>query len=309
MKVGIYVRCKDEKNIIEFMNHYYGIGFDFIFFLDHNSKIPINEVIGDLFKKNTFHILKYEGNLDNLNNSIFFNNNILPIIKKNMDYCFYVDMDEYLVLKKFHNIQNVILHYQPFDMLKINWLLFGNNNIKKIDNNLTLKEKFTMSSNIFNPHVKSLAKVSSIKTAYNPHFFMLDDKKCIIKNIFNNLSPEDPFDKEILSHEINDVNIYLAHYVVQDTCKFILRRFGRITDNINCLKIKNLEHFIKMLNDNIDKIIDYFHDDISSFDKYFTDIPDVKYYENEIKSIKGFFNSHNSNNVQNLDVLSTTKIL
>lgn len=307
MRTGIYVRCRDEVNIIEFMKHYYNIGFDYIFFLDHNSKIPINVIIGDTFNKKNFYVLRYDGILENLNNSFFFNNNILPIIKKNMDYCIYIDMDEYLVLKDFSDIKNVILHYSPFDMLKINWLFFGNNNIKKIDDNSTLKNKYTSSSNSFNPHVKSFVKVSSIYTNNNPHFFLLNNKKCIIKNIFNNPSLEDPFDKEILPYNINDVNIYLAHYITQDTKTFILRRFGRKTGTINILKINNEEHFINMINNNIDTIVDYLHNDVSTFEKYFDDNSNVKNYKEEIKHIKHFLNMHNANNVKNFDVLNMNK--
>lgn len=306
VKTGIYVRCRDEDNIIEFMKHYYNIGFDYIFFLDHNSKIPISKIIGNMFNQNTFYILRYDGKINNLHIPQFFNTNILPIIKKNMDYCFYIDMDEYLVLKNFSNIKNVILHYQPFDMLKINWLLFGNNNIKKTNNNLTLKDKYTSSSNVFNIHVKSLVKVSSINGNNNPHFFLLNDKKCIIKNVFNNLSPEDSFDKEIMTYNINDINIYLAHYFTQDTKTFILRKFGRITGNVLIFNLDNNEHFIKMINTNIDKIVNYLHDDILTFDKYFGVNQDVKYYENNIKYMRDFFTSHNTNNVKNFDVINTT---
>ena len=152
-----------------------------------------------------------------------------------------------------------------------------------------------------------MVKVSSINSNYNPHFFLLNDKKCIIKNVFNNPSPEDPFDEEILTYKIDDVNIYLAHYITLDTKSFILRRFGRMTQNVICLKLDNNEHFLNMINSNINKIVDYYHDDISTFDKYFIDVQDVKYYENEIKSIKGFFNFHNTNILKNYDVINSKK--
>lgn len=43
-----------------------------------------------------------------------FFNVILPMLKeKNTDYCLHVDMDEYLVLKNFTNIKDIINHYSP----------------------------------------------------------------------------------------------------------------------------------------------------------------------------------------------------
>jgi hypothetical protein len=44
MRVGVYVRSKNEINTIEFIEHYFGLGFDFILFLDHMSITPIKNI-------------------------------------------------------------------------------------------------------------------------------------------------------------------------------------------------------------------------------------------------------------------------
>ena len=48
--VGVCVKCKDELNVIEFMEHYYSLGFCYIFFVDDKSNPSVQSIIGERFK-------------------------------------------------------------------------------------------------------------------------------------------------------------------------------------------------------------------------------------------------------------------
>ena len=311
IKTGVYVRNKDEANIIEFMEHYYSLGFDYIIILDDHSKIHPSSIIGDRFV-NKYKIIQIEKNIidkftystDYLNDDNLFIVSILPELKQNMDYCLYVDMDEYLVIKKYKNINEVIDYYQPFDQLKINWLFFGNNDIKICQDLSNLKPLFTKSALKLNRHVKSIVNLSKIQNLNNPHFFIT--KNGINKNILNELTDESPFEYSMTNYCFKEIDIYIAHYITQDTYSFIYRRFTRNTshlylvlNNINdfndkCITKHNLLNYI---NDNINTIIGYVHGD-NDDESIFIDI--YRYTFAYIKNV--FFASHNCNEIKNFDL-------
>ena len=91
------------------------------------------------------------------------------IIKKKYKWCAFIDVDEFIVLKKHDNIKN-FLKYINFDRgaLGINWVLFGNNNHIKYEEKPVIK-RFTKSSNIPDKHIKSIINTNDILDFYNPH--------------------------------------------------------------------------------------------------------------------------------------------
>jgi len=309
VKSGVYVKNKDEMNIIEFMEHYYSLGFDYIVMLDDHSQIHPSCVIGDKFE-GKYKIIQIEKNIidtfprpiDYLNDARIFHIYILPELKEYMDYCLNVDMDEYLVIRKFKNINEVIDFYQPFDQLKINWLFFGNNNIKKNDDLCKLKPLFTKSGAKMENMVKSFVKVNSIITGGCSHTYNIDG---INKNVLNNITPDYfPSDTNVWGLSFTEVNLYIAHYIAQDTYTFVKRRFGRYTAYYE--SVKNIEHLIVNIiereklvnytNNNINDIVDYVHGDTNDIN-IFLDV-----YRDYIQFIKGFYTSHNKNETNNFDL-------
>ena len=262
---GIYVRNKDEVNFIEFMEHYYSLGFDYIIILDDHSKIHPSSIICNKFI-NKYKIIqiektiidKFTNSIDYLNDNGIFISSILPELKKHMDYCLYVDMDEYLVIKKYKNINEVIDYYQPFDQLKINWLFFGNNDIKICQDLSNLKPLFTKSALKLNRHVKSIVNLNKIQNLYNPHFFTT--KNGITKNILNKLTDESPFEENICNYCFKEIDLYIAHYITQDTYSFIRRRFCRGTTNlfsvVNIINDKSItkQNLLNYINEENEKL-------------------------------------------------------
>jgi hypothetical protein len=306
MRVGIYTRCKDEDNLIEFMEHYYSIGFNFILIYDDSSIPPIKDVLHDKFtnKYEIIDISKFPNSTPQEtsrrhNDGNFFVEYILPKIQKYMDYCLYVDIDEYLVLKNFINIKEVIEYYQPFDQLKINWILFGNNYIKNAEHKRDrLIPTFKRSAQYCNIHVKCLTRVNKINTARNPHFFLTFHGKN--KNILNETTNESPFEEKLVNYRGEDIPIYIAHYIVQGTYSFVKRRFCRYTANVGALmdtyNLGSITDVLKYFNDNIDIIVDFMHGD--------RDDGILPQYKLAIESIRqGFFNSHNCNEIENSDLM------
>ena len=161
---------------------------------------------------------------------------MLPDLKKkNIDFVFQIDIDEFLFLSTFKSINDLIQHYMPFDVLKINWVLFGSNGLieNTSDNIINTFKKSDIKLCKATGGLKSLTRVSKIdieKNQYGPHCLPIV-KDSIVKNIFNNILPTyekitdiTPFlsDNELFN---NNNNIYIAHYACQDYKTFIKRKF------------------------------------------------------------------------------------
>lgn len=316
---GVIVRVKDEPNIIEWMLYHFNMGFNYILINDDTSKPSVQEIIDDynnkIFKLGNSKILKElmehygsinENNyqiinifpnrpdnvLPELNHPIKFWSKVLPIVKEKMDYTLLLDIDEYLVLKDdFKTINDVINYYGNFDQLRINWLLFGNNYLKKADNT-TLIKNYTRSDEYLFHQSKCLTKVSSIKSCHDPHFFDLYPSKQIDIDIFGN-----PF-KQFKENQVNNdknVKLYISHYRNTDTETFMRRRYLRLTNNI-------FFNFDKNIN-NVKNYFLQYKDDIINF------INDTKNHKlkdtsrlRDIFKVKKDFDKFNRNNVINNDL-------
>lgn len=270
MRIGIYVRIYNEKNIIEWMDYHYKCGFDFILFYDDYSQPSVKSIIEDYGKFNKSKYLVLErlfekieyGKESPLNNGENFKTYILPHIQKHMDYVLYIDMDEYLYLNKYKNIKELIKDFGNFDGIIINWKIFAKNILKNNSNQLI--NTFLYSKKDYHNMGKTLAKVSSIKTSVNPHTFILNknDNDSITLNVLKEKTKKNQrVAVEKINHKLNKYNsnniIYIAHYVAQDLTTFFYRRFYNmlLIENPNNTKlIKNYHDTFSHLIKNYDNI-------------------------------------------------------
>ena len=289
MKVGLYVRCKDEKNLEEFMKYYYSLGFDYIIIFDDFSSPSVKKIVNNFnFDKSKYDIVS-NIKVSNIDNSqVLFKKIIYPKLKKHTDYVLYVDLDEYLYMGDFKNIKELIKTYAPFDQLKINWVLFGNNN-KMFNNPSNILDNFTKSSQKFNKHVKCLVKTDSILLNDNPHFFYLKENS-LIKNTLNKETDIGPFEENLENYTFDKSNVYIAHYIIQDTNTYLNRRVFR--NGTNTLNFKK-NGFPTFVNDNRQLILEILH-----YNK------DYNGEQNElVNELKNYFNEHNCNNKDNYDLI------
>jgi hypothetical protein len=277
MKTCVYVNVKNEKRIIEFVKYYYKIGIDYFIFFDDNSTIDVKDVlIQNNVNENNYSVL-YTGKRNFFygvyNTKEHWYNEIIPLlIKNNIDYVLHVDADEFLFLGKHKNISEMIESYQPFDSLRINWLVFGSNNIIRNKTDSIIRQ-FDKSSSQLSNYIKCLTKVKSICSDHNswfpsPHVLSINNN-CIKKNIFNEIVNNNNANTQDLSiKESSKAPIYIAHYMCQDITTFIDRKvcskifllvskkFNLTDDIINLIQNnkKLFAHFIskKDINDEVE---------------------------------------------------------
>ena len=239
-------------------------------------------------------------------------------------------MDEYLILNHYYNIQQIIEKYSPFDEITINWLLFGNSNVKESNRN-TMFDVFVNSDNKLNVHVKSFLKVDSIIAANNPHR-VFTKRSSIYKNIYNEVIDnyytnmyDDKFkgrDDGVnffskLSNEklmySNNVPMYLAHFIINDTFNFYRRRYYNYGSSRRYEIKRNYvnqnftnEDIQLLLNDKSQEIIDMLHSNDDGkiallIEKHYNDKNDS--YKASIRNILlnviNFYRGHNCNLMPN----------
>jgi hypothetical protein len=333
MKICLATSSKNEKHIIEFINYYKKIGINYFIIYDDLSDIPIEQIFIENNIDPSIYTIFKNNNTDNLYSNIneryivhkayhpyTWQNLIIPkLIEKNIDYVFYVDLDEFLFIDKFKNIQELVTDYLPFDVLKINWLFFGSNNLLKNHGTNNIIDLFTKSHGLLcygTGSLKSITKVSSISTdnnifQYGPHILPIipnaivkDIEKNIQLSYGNDLNHSTP--QLLNSSYLN--NIYIAHYSCQDLTTFVERKLTNKTNYywwINYINVDtrtNVYNYIDIINNNFHEFVRYLYERINNEVNDKTNFMSIS--NSYIEKIIGLYNLFNKNDIVNNDIIN-----
>jgi hypothetical protein len=263
MKVAIFTRFNDNKNIIEFMKYHYSIGIDKIF-IYNDGLSNIEKICQKYFPKTKdnnytypFDIFYYDwidkNDIVTLNTSNKFYESVIDRVKNykfgSIDHLVHIDTDEYITLQKFSNIHELINHYKPFDQLYLNWVFFGGSNIYKVDYNhdntkikhhkdwLYLEPILHINKmsddRISSNDIKSIVNLKTCISARNPHYFnKFSISNPIVKDIFNNIQPlsstiqlKGPDGNIWKNDSLNELPCYLSHFICITCYDFFYRRY------------------------------------------------------------------------------------
>jgi hypothetical protein len=249
-RFALYGPIKDEPFLKEWILYYKKLGVDLFIILDDYSKTTVKNCFDELNIKNYEIIIHDKSNWDydkmcrNFKDSYtrtkVFEDHILPICKKhNIDYLMHFDADEFLYLNKFENIQEMVNHYEPFDELNINWLIYYDECKKEIKNNSLIKSSST-SGKYLNFYTKSITKVDSILSGWHAHNTTLK-KESIRKNILNDeiknnyvcgtVFKTNEYNEFHFSYE--EAPVFIAHYVFKSIKMYVEKKFINIDGNFN----------------------------------------------------------------------------
>ena len=119
MKVALVCVAKNEENYIqEWIDYHLKLGFDDIIIYQNDWEYTIEQT--NVFTKQV--------NGKGIQ-TIIYND----CIKENIgvyDWLAFFDCDEFLVLKKHDNVKSFLHDYNEHNAIGINWVLFGDNNLK-----------------------------------------------------------------------------------------------------------------------------------------------------------------------------------
>jgi hypothetical protein len=71
----------------------------------------------------------------------------------------FMDVDEFLVLKKHNNIKEFIEEYKDCNAIGINWFLYGDNGLQNTGEDRSVLKRFTKRQKKVNNHIKSIIKL------------------------------------------------------------------------------------------------------------------------------------------------------
>ncbi|HKC67421.1 MAG TPA: glycosyltransferase family 2 protein, partial [Bacteroidia bacterium] len=114
-KIGICLICKDENQYLqEWLDYHRGLGFSHFFIYDNNSKIPISNTLSGQLDCTV--IVWKDDKLGKQTNAYF------DCCKNNpqFDWLFFIDTDEFLILKKHKTVQEFLSEFKGFKAIGLN---------------------------------------------------------------------------------------------------------------------------------------------------------------------------------------------
>jgi len=147
MKVALVCIAKNEDNYIkEWVDYHTKLGFDQICIYQNDWRCSV--------QLDNTTIMDFDGP----NRQTEAYNNFLRYWHNDYDWVAFLDVDEFLVLKKHSNVKDFIQDYQQHDVIGINWVLFGDNGLT-FDGNYNVLSRFTKRQIGVVPLVKCISRV------------------------------------------------------------------------------------------------------------------------------------------------------
>ena len=149
MKVSLVCIAKNEDEYIqEWINYNLKLGFDDIFIYQNDWRCSIEHP----------NVKKIE--FDGVAKQIPSYRDFVINHHSEYDWAAFYDVDEFLVLKKHNNVKEFISDYSEHSAIGINWAMFGDNGLTKVDGDYSVLKRFTKRQIIPQRHVKSIVKLN-----------------------------------------------------------------------------------------------------------------------------------------------------
>lgn len=232
MKILLCCIGKNENRYIrEFVEHYKNIGFSKIRLYDNNDPDGerFEEVIGDYIDSGFVEMIDYRGEKMC---QIKAYNECYKEYSNEYDWIAFFDIDEFLELNGYKNINNYLSNemFDNYDMIHINWMVYGDNDIlfynkeqlvKRFKTPISL-DKCIAYSFPENYHIKSIIKggINNFIWEGTPHTPVLELKCCNADGLI--VSSRSPL--VVYSFK----NAFLKHYgtkTIEEYCDKMKRGF------------------------------------------------------------------------------------
>ena len=195
MEISLVCIAKNEDNYIdEWIDYHLKLGFDYIFIYQNDWRY--------ISEKENPRVIKLtcDGNSNNFSLQHTVYNHFVQNSIGYTDWAMFMDVDEFLVLKKHNSIKEFIEQYKDLNAIGINWFLYGDNNLQDYDESRGVLKRFTKRQKQVNHHIKSIIKllpntVMGTHDIQNEHWYDTNRNKHI--GPFN---PDGPTDVACINH-------------------------------------------------------------------------------------------------------------
>ncbi|GAB6057625.1 glycosyltransferase family 2 protein [Desulfonatronum parangueonense] len=178
--------ARDEENfIIDWLDFHFAIGFEKVYLFDNNSKIPLAGLLAeyiDLQLVQVFEINDIE--YPQLTAYASFIKEYSKIAK----WICFIDIDEYIVLKKTKDVKVLLENYELYAALGVSWKIFGSSgHISRPKESV-----FYSYTNVVSNHnlIKSIVCGEKVKSVSSPHHFLYkNDHYCVNEHYIPIIGP------------------------------------------------------------------------------------------------------------------------
>ena len=177
MKTALIALAKDEDRYIdEWIEYNIKLGFDDIFIFQNDWKYTGN------LNYNNVYFIDLPG--ERIQNKCY--NDFLNTTGKNYDFSAFLDIDEFLVLKKHKNVNEWLASFNNRDVIYVNWRLFGDNGLTFDENQTSVLKRFTKCGKILSRLGKNFIHSNKIDISfYNPHIACIKNSKLQLPDYYD----------------------------------------------------------------------------------------------------------------------------
>lgn len=168
MKTAICIIIKDldVNYLFEWIDYHRNIGFDKFYIYDNDSKIPIYEQIKHL---DYVYVETISGSIKQLQAY----NKCITDYSLDSNWIAFIDDDEFIVIDNMfnNNIKDLLLNYNDYSGICLNWKVFGSNGlkIKSSDKQIIAFNKRLDDNHILNKTIKIIVQPKFVKYFISPH--------------------------------------------------------------------------------------------------------------------------------------------
>ena len=131
----------EELYLKEWLDHHYALGFDHVYLIDNNDKPGLKSFLASYLDKALLTIIDFHG-IKPSNQSAAYEY-CLANYAKETRWMAFIDIDEFVMLKKDSDIRSFLSHYMHYPAILMNWVMYGSNN--QVFNKLGgVKERFPL---------------------------------------------------------------------------------------------------------------------------------------------------------------------
>lgn len=206
--LGLCAIARDETPYLEEWVRYYALqGVEHIILFDNESRVPIRHTLRDWLRAGFVTIIEIGGQCRQLPcYQVALNE-----FGQDFFWLAFVDLDEFIVVKKAFTLADFLLGYEPFGGVGLNWAMFGTSGLEGPTTDL-VTEKFTWRLPDANPvhlHIKSIVQPKRVAAiGHNPHNFRFKEGSgCVNERLFP-IPDQSPF--TVFSNELAQINHYFT---------------------------------------------------------------------------------------------------
>lgn len=206
---------KDETPYLtEWIEHHLEIGIEHFVLYDNNSAIPARQTLDSYVKKGIVEVLDCRiTNAPQLKAYM----HCLYRMHDHTDWIAYIDIDEFIILKKHHDIRRFLENYKNFAGICLNWVIYtANNHLSKPEGPVMQNyTEFTSADFPPNRHVKTIVQPKCVNIIDNPHYPQYNEGRYAVNERYTYVSHA----CSEFSNELAQINHYFTKSFEEWLCK------------------------------------------------------------------------------------------